>query len=149
MSTYTEIVGEKLNALLAKTYDAEKGFIKASENAKGYDLKAYFKKKAIERKNFGHTLRDEIQNFGQKIEEGGSVEGAMHRTWMDIEAFFSSDNDESMLSAAIAGEKSAIEEYDDVLKEINLPPSTATLLTQQRNQIADDLITIKTLEDIS
>lgn len=149
MSTYTEIVGEKLNALLAKTYDAEKGFKKASENAKSYDLIAYFKKKAIERSNFAHNLRSEIQNFGQEIEEGGSVEGAMHRTWMDIEAFFSSDNDESMLTAAIAGEKSAIEEYDDVLKEINLPPSTATLLAQQRNQIASDLNTIKRLEDVS
>ncbi len=149
MSTYTEIVGEKLNALLEKTYDAEKGFKKAAENAKGYDLKAYFKRKSIERGNYGQALRNEIQNFGQEIEEGGSMAGAMHRTWMDIETFFSSDNDESMLTAAIAGEKSAIEEYDDVLREINLPPSTATLLAQQRNQIASDLNTIKRLEDIS
>ena len=30
MSTYTEEVGNKLNELLEKTYDAEKGFKKAS-----------------------------------------------------------------------------------------------------------------------
>jgi hypothetical protein len=32
MSTYTDEVGEKLNDLLEKTYDAEKGIKKAAEN---------------------------------------------------------------------------------------------------------------------
>ncbi len=54
MSTYSETIGSKLNDLLEKTYDAEKGFEKAAENTKHSNLKAYFERKAQERYDFGH-----------------------------------------------------------------------------------------------
>ena len=41
MSQYTETIGNKLNELLEKNYDAEKGFKKASENAEHAGLKSY------------------------------------------------------------------------------------------------------------
>ena len=46
MSNYTDQVGNKLNDLLEKTYDAEKGFKKAAENAKHTGLKTFFDKKS-------------------------------------------------------------------------------------------------------
>ena len=39
MSAYTENVGNKLNKLLEKTYDAEKGYEKAAENTENVVLK--------------------------------------------------------------------------------------------------------------
>jgi uncharacterized protein (TIGR02284 family) len=149
MNTYTEEVGKKLNALLEKTYDAENGFMKAAENAKDASLKAYFMRKSAERKQFGQELKTEIHHFGQETEESGSAAGAIHRTWMDVKAFFSLDNDESMLEAAITGETAAAKEYEQALKEVSLPTSTASLLTRQMSRIKSDLATIKTLEDIS
>lgn len=149
MSTYTEEVGKKLNALLEKTYDAEKGFHKAAENAKDPNLKAYFERKSGQRKKFGVELKSELMEYGQKIDKGGSAAGAMHRTWMDVKAFFSSDNDEAMLEAAITGENTAVKEYEEALAEVSLPPSTTSVLTQQMNRIKTDLATIKTLEDVS
>lgn len=149
METYTEKVGEKLNEILEKTYDAEKGFNKAAEHADSHDLKAYFSRKASERTTFGHDLKREITAYGQEVKKDGSVAGSMHRGWMDVKAWFSADNDESMLEEAITGEKAAVEEYKDVLKETNLPPSTSTLLTQQMGKISMDLENIKRLEDVS
>ena len=67
MSTYTEKVSSKLNDLLEKTYDAEKGFKKAAENVKNEALKNYFSKKAQERYDFGHELKSEIKSFGQEV----------------------------------------------------------------------------------
>jgi len=148
MSTYTETIGNKLNDLLEKTYDAEKGYKKAAENTKNTHLKSFFGKKAQERYDFGHELKTEIKAFGQEVEKGGSVTGAAHRAWMDVKAMFSSDNDESMLEEAIRGEKASIEEYNDVLSETALPPSTETILTKQKNIIQGELNTIKRLEDI-
>lgn len=147
--TYTETVGKKLNDLLEKTYDSEKGFKKAAEHAEGADLRAYFNRKAIERTTFGHDLKREISAFGQEADMGGSAIGAIHRSWMDVKAWFSADNDEAMLEEAITGEKAAVNEYLEVLEETNLPPSTATLFTQQMNKISTDLSTIKRLEDIA
>ncbi|WP_373517269.1 PA2169 family four-helix-bundle protein [Pricia sp.] len=149
MSTYTEQVGEKLNDLLEKTYDAERGFKKAADNVEEGHLKRYFAQKAQERYDFGHALKSEIKQFGQEVEKGDSVAGKAHRSWMDIKSLFSSDDEEAMLEEAIKGEKKAIEAYDEVLSESNLPGSTENLLQQQRNKIHTGLINIKSLEDIA
>jgi len=149
MSTYTEEVGSKLNELLEKTYDAEKGFKKAAENVDNINLKNYFERKAQERYDFGHALKNEITQFGQEVDKGDSISSKAHRTWMDIKSMFSSEDEEAMLEEAIRGEKAAIEEYEDVLSETTLPSSTETLLTHQKNKIESGLNTIKRLEDIA
>ncbi|WP_299216267.1 PA2169 family four-helix-bundle protein [uncultured Aquimarina sp.] len=148
MATYSEKVGNKLNDLLEKTYDAEKGFKKAAENTNHSGLKNYFNQKAQERYDFGHELKTELKSVGQEIEKGGSIAGSAHRAWMDVKSFLSSDNEESMLEEAIRGEKSALEEYNDVLSETTLPPTTQTVLTQQKNKILQGLSSIKRLEDL-
>lgn len=148
MSTYTEEVGEKLNELLEKTYDAEKGFKNAADNIESKPLKSYFTSKAQERYNFGHELKTEIRSFNQEINKGGSLAGTAHRTWMDFKALLSLDNEESMLEEAIRGEKTAIKEYDNVISDISLPSSTKSLLESQKNKIENGLYKIKTLEDI-
>lgn len=149
MSDYTDKLGNKLNDLLEKTYDAEKGFKKAAENAKHSGLKSYFNKKAQERYDFGHQLKSEIVNFGETPDKGGSVTGAAHRTWMEVKSWFSADDDESMLEEAIRGEKASVEEYRDVLSETALPARTKDILQTQKTTIEQGLTNIKRLEDIS
>ena len=149
MSTYTEEVGKQLNDLLEKTYDAEKGFKNAADNVDHTSLKNYFKQKAQERYDFGHQLKTELKAVGHEIDKGGSVAGAVHRSWMDLKAFLSSDNEESMLEESIRGEKAAIEEYDDVLKDTTLPPTTRDILIKQKATIQTGLAKIKRLEDLS
>ena len=148
MNSYTEIISNKLNDLLEKTYDAEKGFEKAAENTKHTFLQKYFERKSKERKDFGYELNKEIRSFGERGIESGSITGTAHRTWMDIKAMFSVDSDESMLQEAIRGEKAAAQEYKDVLNETSLPISTHTLLLKQQDAIESDLRTIKNLEDL-
>lgn len=148
MEKFTTPLRDTLNGLLERIHDGEKGFKKASEHTDHFFLKGYFEKKSKERFNFGNELKNEISMYGVHDDESGSFEGAAHRTWMDIKAFFSIDNDESMLEAAITGEKAALEEYNDILKESTLPLSTRAILLKQKEAIEDDLRTIKKLEDL-
>ncbi|UOB16725.1 ferritin-like domain-containing protein [Abyssalbus ytuae] len=148
MSGYTEKMGNKLNELLERTYDAEKGFKNAAENVKNPSLKNYFNRKAQERYDFGHKLKTEIRSFGQDVEKGGSLAGTAHRAWMDLKSYFSSDNEEAILEEAIRGEKAAVKEYDDVLEDDTLPYSTKSLLIEQKNEIEKGLASIKRMEDI-
>lgn len=148
MSQYTDKLGSRLNDLLEKNYDAEKGFKKASENAKHSGLKSYFKTKEQERYDFGHQLKSEIRNFGKEPDKGGSATGAAHRTWMEVKSWFSSDNDESMLEEAIRGEKASVEEYREVLQETTLPQTTQELLHSQKTTIENGLSNIRKLEDL-
>jgi uncharacterized protein (TIGR02284 family) len=148
MSTYTETVGKKLNTLLEKTYDAEKGYKTAAENTDHPLLKPYFLRRSKERYNFGHDIKAEILKYGETPEKGGSITGSAHRAWMDTKALFSADNAESMLEESIRGEKTAVEEYENVLEDSALPLSTATMLSNQMKSIKADLHGIKILEDI-
>ncbi|EDP97508.1 PA2169 family four-helix-bundle protein [Kordia algicida OT-1] len=152
MYNYNEELGNKLNGLLEKTYDAEKGYKKAAENAKSTELKNFFERRAQERYNFGHEIKAELSKIDQKPEKGGSVTGSAHRTWMDVKSWFSSDNDEAMLEAAITGEKAALEEYNEVLSKENephIPQGMQTVLNKQRSVINHELKNIQVLEDLS
>ena len=149
MSTYTENVSEKLNDLLEKTYDAEKGFKKAAEHTDHTALKSYFEGKAKQRYDFVHELKSEIKSYGQEVDKGDSLTGKAHRAWMDVKALFSSDNEEAMLEEAIRGEKASIEEYEDVLEDTTLVSTTSAILRNQKQAIEAGLTTIKTLEDLS
>ncbi len=147
MSNYTEEITDKLNDIIEKNIDAQKGFGKAAENADSIGLKNYFKEKATERQKFIHDLKQEVNYMGEDAEDSGSLTGAAHRTWMDVKALFSAADDESMLEESIRGEKSAVEEYREVLKH-DLPIATVKILEEQLLKIEDGLLEIKTLEDL-
>lgn len=138
---------DQLEEILEKNKDAEKGYRKAGENAESQHLKTFFNQKENERRKFNAELKRELIHNYDEIDDDSSFSGAIHRTWMDVKAFFSGDNDESMLEEAIKGDKASIDEYDEVLDHTALPSSIAILLRNQRNKIIEDLSRIKTMED--
>ncbi|MAU26851.1 MAG: hypothetical protein CMH48_02115 [Muricauda sp.] len=141
MTKYTVEMSNKLNELLEKTYDAEKGFKEAAEKVKNPTIKEFFEQKAEQRFNFGQELKNEIRAYGQEPEKGGSLKGTLHRNWMNLKAFFDNNDEEAMLKEVERGEKEAINTYNDILndEEFVLPPSTETLLMKQRNAIRETL----------
>ncbi len=144
---YSEDVAKKLNDLLEKNYDAEKGYKFAAEKVKNPQLQSFFSERAKERYDFGHELKSEIRNFGEAPEKGSSLAGDAHRTWMNLKTSLSSDNEEAFLEETVRGEKSAIEEYNDVLKDTNLPASTVSILKKQRDSMTASLNKVKSMED--
>ncbi|HBC05080.1 MAG TPA: PA2169 family four-helix-bundle protein [Aequorivita sp.] len=145
---FTEKMSNKLNELLEKNYDAEKGYKKAAENVENTQLKNFFNEQAQKRYDFGHEIKSEIKNYGETPDKGGSTTGAMHRTWMDIETAFSSNNEETILEEVQKGEKAAIEEYNEVIKDTTLPPTTQQILTKQRDTIQNACQSAKNFEAV-
>ncbi|MCG2417968.1 PA2169 family four-helix-bundle protein [Aequorivita sp. F47161] len=145
---YTEKMSNKLNQLLEKNYDAEKGYKKAAENVDNTKLKQFFNEQAQKRYDFGHEIKSEIKNYGETPEKGGSATGTMHRTWMDIETAFSSNNEETILNEVQKGEKAAVEEYNEVINDTTLPPTTQQILTKQRDTIENAWQSAKNFETV-
>ena len=143
---YSEEVSNKLNELLEKNYDAEKGYKLAAQKVKNERLKAFFTERAQERYDFGHELKSEIRNFGENPDKGSSLAGDAHRSWMNLKASLSNDKDEAVLEETVRGEKAAVEEYEDILKDSNIPASTGNILMKQKNAIVASLNEVKTLE---
>lgn len=143
---YPEKIAEKLNRLLEKNIDAEKGYRFASENVKDPQLKAFFTERAEERYDFIHQLKIEIRNFGETPKEKSSLTGDMHRTWMNLKAAFSANKSEPSLEEAVRGEKVAVEEYKEILDDPEVPASTANILLKQKNDIVAALNKVKSLK---
>lgn len=148
METRNEKLEERLEGLYEKNVDAQKGYDNAAENADSQGLRNFFKKKAHERLDFNRDLKKEITSSYGEIEEGGSATGSMHRTWMDVKSFFSGNSDESMLEECITGDKAALEEYEDILKDEQLPTTLGALIRDQKMKIRTDLNKVSSLEDI-
>lgn len=143
---YSEEVSGKLNELLEKNYDTEKNYKFAAENVQDPQLKSFFNERAQERYDFGHELKSEIRNFGESPDKGSSLKGDAQRTWMNLKTNFSSNKAEALLEETIRGEKAAVEEYNQVLQEGTIPPSTQNILMKQRNAITDALNRVKSFE---
>ena len=143
---YTEKMSSKLNELLEKNYDAEKGYKKAAEIVENTKLKQFFETQAQNRYDFGHELKTEIRNYGETPDKGTSATGDMHRTWMSIKSTFTSNDEEAILDEVQKGEESALEEYNEIINDTTLPPTTQKILTNQRNSIQDALRSAKNFE---
>ncbi|WP_034260426.1 ferritin-like domain-containing protein [Altibacter lentus] len=143
---YTEKMSNKLNQLLEKNYDAEKGYKKAAEIVDNSKLKQFFESQAQNRYDFGHELKTEIRNYGETPEKGTSTTADLHRTWMDIKSTFTSNDEEAILNEVQRGEEKAVEEYDEIINDITLPPTTQNLLTKQRESIKSALQSAKNFE---
>lgn len=141
-------IENSLNDIIQKNEDAIKGYEKAAENANDVGLKNYFRIKSKERKNFLVELKAAAPALDTRDGIDGSVTGSVHRAWMDVKAFFTDDDDESMLEEAIRGDEAAVEAYNEVLADTHLPSNAASVIRKQRNYIKQDLANIRTMEDV-
>lgn len=145
---YSEKISEKLNELLVKNYDAEKGYLNAMSNVEDKNLKIFFKRRASERSQFAKELRTEILRYGEVPEDSGTFKGVVHRNWMSLKSKLSSNNEEEILEEAIRGEEKSLEEYDQMMKENNFPPTIDELIFRHRNSIQAAINTEKAHEEL-
>lgn len=127
----------KLNQLLEKNYDAEKGYKEAAENTDNTLLKNILKSEAEKRHNFGIKLKDEIAKLGGMPEKEDSTASKIHRTWIDVKTALAGNSDQSIIEECRRGDEAAIEEYESVLKDSELTDSSRKTVQQQREEITD------------
>ena len=147
---YSEKISNRLNDLLTRTYDAEKGYRLAQEKVENPSIQKFLEDKVQQRYNFGHELKEEIKNFGELPEKGGSIKGDLHRSWMNLTTSLSTNSNERILEEVERGEKASIEEYDEILQDSDmvLAPSTENMLKRHRNEIEYALKNAKIFENV-
>lgn len=127
----------KLNELLQKNYEAEKGYRKAAENSENGLLKSLLESEASKRHDFGVQIEQEIVKLGGMTEKSTSTESKVHRTWMDVKAALAPKTDNAIVKECERGDQVAIKDYEKVLKENELTASSRKLVQQQREEITD------------
>ncbi|MEB8327908.1 PA2169 family four-helix-bundle protein [Flavobacteriaceae bacterium KMM 6897] len=147
---YSEKISNRLNNLLEKTYDAEKGLKLAQDKIDNSTTIKYLNDRAEQKAEFGHELKKEILQFGELPENDGTLKGGIHRVWMDLRTMVASDENENLLEEVERGDKASLEEYNEILKDAETvsPPSTQSMLVHQRDVIESSLTEAKIHEQM-
>ena len=124
-----------LNNLIETCRDGQNGFKEAAENVKTPELKSFFNQISLDRARFVGELQQEVQRLGGDPEKTGSTAAALHRAWIDIKGKLTGKSDESILSECERGEDSAVDAYEDALKDKNLPNDIRTIVERQFRNI--------------
>lgn len=137
-----------LNDLLARNYDAEKGFNAAAEKAQNPLLEGYFKKNAQMHNKFGHELKTEISTLGGEPDKGSSFLGDAHRAWLNIKSTVAGDTDEALLEECTRGQSKAKSDYKDAMQNLD-NPTVVGKLAKHEIEIDDIVAELKTLDKIA
>src|SRR5688572_16683857 len=106
-----------LNGLIETCKDGQQGFKTAAEGIKDSSVKSLFVEYSQQRAQFAGELQSEVRNLGGDPENTGSVAAALHRGWIDIKSAVTGKDEHAILSECERGEDSAVNTYQDALKE--------------------------------
>ncbi|WP_299211481.1 PA2169 family four-helix-bundle protein [uncultured Dokdonia sp.] len=148
ITDHTKEQVDALQELLQKTYDAEAGYKQVMTKAEKEPLKNWLQEKAARRSQFANELDLHIRKFNSEPVAKGTTLGNVHRTWIDVKSAMSFNTDEAILEECVRGEEATISEYKEQISNVNFNPEVRSLLESQKEMVAADLRTVKSLENI-
>ncbi len=106
--------------LIETLKDGADGFGSAADKLESSDtatLADSFRRFSAQRSAFAAELEILAAEYGDDIDEDGSVKAAVHRGWMAIKDLASGSSPSGVLDAAEQGEDYAVEQYQEALGE--------------------------------
>lgn len=119
--------------LIETLEDGKNGFAAAADklaDSDRPDLSATMRQFSDQRARFSAELEQLAADYGDDIDEHGSVAAAAHRGWMAVKDALSGSDPEGVLDAAEQGEDHAVSEYEDALAQ-DISPELRVVLERQ------------------
>lgn len=135
-----------LNDLITTCRDGQNGFNEAADNVKSPDLRSFFHQVSQERAQFVGELQREVRSLGGDPDNLGSASAALHRAWIDVKGALTGKDDGAILNECERGEDSAVNAYQDALKE-TLPANINSIVEKQFRSIKAVHDRVKSLRD--
>jgi uncharacterized protein (TIGR02284 family) len=135
-----------ISDLIERCKDGREGFKTAAEDVKDQDLKQLFKEYAVQRDNMMTQLQNELHKIGKTQDESGSVEGTIHRAWIDLKSAISTNDRQRILEECERGEDYAVSAYKKALKE-DLPQPINEVVQEQYQRVQASHDHIRYLRD--
>ena len=99
--------------------DGEKGYASAADKLRDSERPEWattMERFAQQRAGFAREIVEMGHEYGDDVDESGSVAAALHRGWLSLKDAVSGDDPDAVLKAAETGEDHAVKEYEDALK---------------------------------
>lgn len=129
--------------------DGKDGFARAADKlaeSDRPDLSTKMRTLSDQRARFSAELEKMAANYGDDIDEDGSVAGAIHRGWMAVKDAIAGSDPDGVLDAAEQGEDHAVSEYQDALSK-DISPDLRTVLERQFADVKQAHDEVKALRD--
>jgi uncharacterized protein (TIGR02284 family) len=128
-------------------HDGHQGFEQTGEHLKNPAAKSFFLSEATTRAKFEHELKH-AAGVLQSENVGGTVSGAVHRTWGDMKAHLGGGG-HTLLETAEQGEDAVKKAYKDALEDKDVTSSIREVLTRQQSHIVASHDKVKAMRDSS
>lgn len=100
--------------------DGERGFASAAQKLRGDDhpeWAATLQRLSEQRADFYREIVALGHDYGDDVDEGGTVAATVHRGWLSVKDALTGDSPDGVLKAALTGEDHAVSEYEKALQQ--------------------------------
>ena len=136
----------QLNKLIETCRDGEYGFRACAANVKSPDLQTIFLRRADDCVRGAAELQALVARLGGKVEDDGSISGALHRGWVSVKAVLTGKSDVAILEECERGEDTAMDRYREAIKA-PLPADVMDVVRRQYDGVKRNHDQIRTLRD--
>ncbi|GHC41478.1 ferritin-like domain-containing protein [Roseibacillus persicicus] len=143
-----EQITDYLQQLYTRAMDAIEGYKHAAILTDNPELTLFFVANAEQREQFALELEGHLRQRGIEPDDGSSITGKLHQTWMAVVSKFSGD-ETGLLDECERGEEAAINDYEEALSSFQLPTDVVATVERQRDQLREELRNLKTLQIVA
>ena len=140
---------EKVAKDLVETLeDGRNGFASAAEKLRDSErpeVAATLQRLSEQRAGFARDIVAMGHEYGDDVEESGSVAAALHRGWLSLKDALTGDDASGVIGAAVTGEDHAVSEYDEAL-ESDLSSGFREVVGRQRVAVVAARDEVKALQ---
>ncbi len=140
---------EKVAKDLVETLkDGERGFASAAEKLRDSDRAEWattLQRLAEQRAGFRREIVGMGHEYGDDVDESGSVAASLHRGWISLKDALTGDDAGSVLGAAVTGEDHAVSEYEKAEKQ-DLSAGFRGVVSRQRAAVVAARDEVKALQ---
>lgn len=129
--------------------DGKDGFAKGAEKLEGDDatqIVTTFRELSARRAEMSDELQELAKDYGDHIEESGTVAAALHRGWMSLKDVVAGSDPKGVLDVAEQGEDHAVKEYKKAL-DADISPGLRAVVERQLVDVRSAHDQVKALRD--
>ena len=145
MSTDAAITKDLIQTL----EDGKDGFAKGADKLQGdeaADLAARFRELSAQRSAMSDELQELAKDYGDDLDDSGTVAGALHRGWMSLKDVVAGSDPKGVLDVAEQGEDHAVKEFEKALAA-DISPTLRTVVERQLGEVRSAHDQVRALRD--
>jgi uncharacterized protein (TIGR02284 family) len=128
--------------------DGERGFASAAEKVRDSEHPEWatvLQRLSEQRVGFHREIVDLGHDYGEDVDESGSVAASLHRGWIALKDALTGDDVDGVLTAVVTGEDHAVSEYEKALEQ-DLSPGFRDVVTRQHAAVLAARDEVKALQ---